>query len=317
MTTVTPTTHRVPLVASLMAGGAGVVWALGAVTVRLAKHTDAFQYLIWRSLGVIVVMEVLTRARGQRPLLPRAYNQGRTMLIGCVGLFLASICYVYALKTTTPANAAFLASVTPIFAVLLARVILHERLNRVTIGAVLLALCGLLVIVAGDISGGNMIGNLAALTSSLGFAVYTVCVRSEPNHDWSPILPGYAFMMIIVCVVVTLAHGKTVLPPASDTVYALLHGAAFIVVGTILFNVGSRTVPAVPMTVFAQSETVFVPIFIFIWFGTAPRAMTLLGGAIIVTAVVGKAVLDSRPARDDEVEQALDHAMEPGPGSIA
>ncbi len=44
-----------------------------------------------------------------------------------------------------------------------------------------------------------MVGNAAAMTSSLGFAVYTICVRSEPNHDWSPILPGYAFLMIIVC----------------------------------------------------------------------------------------------------------------------
>jgi len=310
---VTPTTHRVPLVASLMAFSAGIVWALGAVTVKLAKHTDAFQYLIWRSVGVIVVMEIVTRARGQGPLLPRAYNQGRMMLIGCLGLFVASLAYVYALKTTTPANAAFLASLTPIFAVLLARLVLGERLSRVTVGAVALALVGLFVIVAGDISGGNMVGNAAAMMSSLGFAVYTICVRSEPNHDWSPILPGYAFLMIIVCSIVTLAHGKSVLPPLADTMYAVLHGGAFIVIGTTLFNIGSRTVPAVPMTIFAQSETVFVPVFIFIGFGLAPGAMTLLGGAIIVTAVIGKAVLDSRPLRDEP----LDHALEPGPGSIA
>ena len=313
MTTISTTTHRVPLVASVLSVTAGIVWALGAVTVKFAKHTDAWQYLIWRSIGVIVVMEVVSRVRRQGFMLPRAYNQGRMMLVGCIGLFVASISYVYALKTTSPANAAFLASVTPIFAVVLSRVFLGERLNRVTVGAIAMAFAGLIVIVVGDVSGGNMKGNIAALLSSLGFAVYTVAVRSDPDRDWSPILPGYAFLMILICGAVTLVNGKRLLPPAADTTAALIHGGVFIVIGTILFNYGSRFVPAVPMTIFAQSETVFVPVFIFIGFGLAPGAMTLLGGAIIVTAVIGKAVLDSRPLRDEP----LDHALEPGPGSIA
>ena len=78
----------------------------------------------------------------------------------------------------------------------LSRVFLGERLSWVTIGAMLLALFGLAITVVGDLQGGNMIGNISALFSSLGFAIYTVCVRSEPNHDWSPILPGYACAMI-------------------------------------------------------------------------------------------------------------------------
>ena len=50
----------IPIAASLMALGSGVVWSFGAVTARMAKHADAFQYLIWRSVGVLVVMEVMT-----------------------------------------------------------------------------------------------------------------------------------------------------------------------------------------------------------------------------------------------------------------
>lgn len=313
VTAIAPTTHRVPLVASLLAVSAGVVWAMGAVTVKLATHTDAWQYLIWRSIGVLVVMEIISRIRGQGFMLPRAYNQGRRMLLGCCGLFLASVAFIYALKNTTEANAVFLASVTPICAVVLSRFFLGERLTKVTIGAIGLALIGLFIIVAGDISGGNMAGNVAALLSSVGFAIYTVCVRSQPDRDWSPVLPGYAAMMIVICATVTLVNGNTLAPPAKDMVYALIHGAVFIVIGTTLFNIGSRTVPAVPMTIFAQSETVFVPIFIFLRFARSPKPSTLLGGAIIIAAIIGKAVLDSRPARVQQIE----HSIEPGPGSIA
>jgi DME family drug/metabolite transporter len=313
VTTAMPATQRVPLVASLVALSAGIVWAMGAVTVKLADQSDAWQYLVWRSTGVLVVMEITSRRRGTGWMTPRAFTQGRWMQLGCFGLFLASITYVYALKNTTEANAVFLASVTPIFAVILARFVLGERLNRVTFGAIALAVCGLMIIVAGDISGGQMAGNIAAMLSSLGFAIYTICVRSDSSRDWSPILPGYAFMMILICGLVTVINGKSLVPGARDIVLAIVHGAVFIVLGTTLFNIGSRSVPAVPMTIFAQTETVFVPIFIFLWFGRSPKPLTLLGGAIIISAVIGKAVLDARPARDGDP----DHALGPGPGSIA
>jgi drug/metabolite transporter (DMT)-like permease len=136
-----------------------------------------------------------------------------------------------------------------------------------------------------------------------------VCVRSDPERDWWPALPGYAALMIVVCVIVTLSNGNTLLPPARDTSYALLHGAVFIVVGTLLFNAASRTVPAVAMTIFAQTETVFVPMWVFLVLDEQPKAATLLGGAIILTAIIGKGVLDARPANE--------HVVEPGPGSIA
>jgi drug/metabolite transporter, DME family len=108
-------------------------------------------------------------------------------------------------------------------------------------------------------------------------------------------------------------NGRTLLPPLSDTGYALVHGGVMIVVGTILFNVASRSVPAVAMTVFAQSETVFVPVWIFVFLGERPKPATLVGGAIILAAVLGKALLDARPGAD------IDHGPppEPGPGSIA
>ena len=116
-------------------------------------------------------------------------------------------------------------------------------------------------------------------------------------------------MMIVICLIVTMSQGNALLPPAKDTAWALLHGGVFIVAGTILFNVASRTVPAVAMTIFAQSETVFVPIWAFLVVSERPKLSAVLGGAIILAAVIGKALLDARPARDIPCE--------PGPGSIA
>ena len=84
--TTSPEATSVPIAASFMALGAGVVWSFGAVTARLAKHADAFQYLIWRSVGVLVVMEVMTAIRRQPPLFQRRTSRARWMLsadFGC------------------------------------------------------------------------------------------------------------------------------------------------------------------------------------------------------------------------------------------
>lgn len=278
-----------------MALAAGVTWSLGAVTVRTAHGMDAWQYLIWRSVGVIVVMCGLAAWRRDGSPFPKAFRAGWVMRIACVGLMLASVAFIYALKNTSAANAAFLASVTPLMAVVLARVFIGERLTVVTVASIAVASVGLLVMVTADVGGGNLKGNIAALLSSLGFAGYSVCVRSEPKRDWGPVMPGYALMAIVLCGAVTLIGGRSLFPPLQDIGRAMLHGGVFIVLGTTLFNHASRHIPAVAMTVFAQTETVFVPLWIFLVLGERPAATSLVGGAIILGAVIGKAVLDARP----------------------
>ncbi|MEI8239595.1 MAG: DMT family transporter [Actinomycetota bacterium] len=297
--------HRLPVVASLMAVGAGVVWSFGAICSRKAAGADAFQYMIWRSIGIIVVVEVMAALQGKPWPTIRAWTGGRTMAIANLGLFVASICFVYAVKTTSPANASFLSSLTPLVAVALSKFV-GERLSKSTIVALAVGLVGLVITVFSDLEAGNMWGNAMAMMASVGFAVYTVCLRTDTDRDWSPVLPGYGLMMILVCGAITMAHGKTLLPPRGDVLLALLHGAVIIVVGTVMFNVASKQVPAVPMTVFAQTEMVFVPIWGFIMLGLRPKPLTLLGGAIIFGAVVGKALYDAATGRHIEFVAAPD-----------
>jgi drug/metabolite transporter (DMT)-like permease len=297
--------QRLPLVASLMALGAGIVWSFGGIASRLAERSDAFQYMVWRSIGIIVVVEVMYALRGNPWPTVRAWRSGRTMMLANFGLFLASIAFVYAVKTTTPATAAFLGSLTPLVAVVFSR-FLGERLSRSTIVALTVALVGLVLTVVGDLDAGKMVGNVAALLACVGFAIYTVCLRTDTDRDWSPVLSGYGLLMVAVCTTVTLIEGKTLVPPIGDIGWALLHGSVIIVVGTALFNAASKQVPAVPMTVFAQTEMVFVPVWGFLVLGLVPSWLSVLGGVIIFSAVVGKAVYDASITRHLEYTTAPD-----------
>ena len=284
--------------ASLMGIGAGVAWSFGALLVRLAKQSDTWQYLLWRSVAIIVVMEarrlLLRSRRPTRGAFALAYTSGSLMIAAHVGLLVASLAYVYAVKTTTAANAAFLASITPLVTIGLARLVLGERLTRAVGVAVVVALAGLLLMVHADVGVGTMIGNLSALASSVGFAGYTVCLRSAPERDWSPVLTGYGSMMVVLCAAVTVAHGRSLVPPAHDIALAVFHGAVLIIAGTLLFNAATRSVPAVAMTVFAQSETVFAPFWVFLVLSERPKADALAGAALILAAVLGTGVASAR-----------------------
>ena len=284
--------------APLLALSAGAVWSFGTVLARVADRSDAFQYLMWRSIGIIVVVEAWALLTGRPQSTLRAFTSGRRMLAANLALLLASIGFIYAVKTTTPANAAFLGSTAPLFGVIVARLFLGERIMLRTYSAIGLASVGLVIMVAGDLQVGNLgddiVGDLAALASAAGFAVYAAIVRSAPHRDWSPVLPGYGVLMILICGTVIVADGNTFTPPASDIGLAVLHGAVFIVGGTLIFNFASRSIPASQMTVFAQTEMVLVPVWAFLLLSERPTATTLIGGTLIVVAVVGMALLDAR-----------------------
>lgn len=283
---------RLPVVASLLALGSGVVWSFGIVTARKAEATDAFQYLIWRSIGVIVVVEAIGWWRRDRWRTIRAWTSGRVMAAANFGIFLASIAFVYAVKTTTPANAAFLSSLTPLVAMVFAR-FLGERLARSTIVALAVGITGLIITVFGDLTAGHLLGDLAAFSSSIGFALYATCVRTDVRRDWSPALAGYCLLMIVVCSIITLANGRELVPPLTDSLYALFHGGVLIVGGTLMFNEASKHVPTVSMTVFTQTEMAFAPLWGILLLDLHPKPWTLVGGAIMFSAVVGKAAYDS------------------------
>jgi drug/metabolite transporter (DMT)-like permease len=301
--------NRVTTLAPLMALSAGAIWSFGTVLARVADESDAFQYLIWRSVGIIAIVELWALFTGRPQSTLRAFTSGRRMLAANLALLLASIGFVYAVKTTSAANAAFLGSTTPLFGVVVARLFLGEKILLRTYVAIAIAFVGLVIMVAGDLQVGdfadNIVGDVAALSSAAGFAFYAAIVRSAPERDWSPVLPGYGLLMIVICATVTIADSNTLVPPAPDIGLALVHGAVFIVGGTLIFNIAARSIPAAAMTVFAQTEMVLVPVWAFLLLSERPTTSTLVGGTIIVIAVVGMAVLDARQQPPSEVLTAV------------
>jgi drug/metabolite transporter (DMT)-like permease len=137
-------------------------------------------------------------AAGLRPPGPRARDWALVAVAGLVGNTGFHALMVTGIHHTTAAHAAILVALSPVFAALLARMLLAEPLTRRRLGGIALAFAGVAVIVSPDLGapgGGTWLGDALSLGASLTWAAYTVlgkpALAQAPARDvttWATLL---------------------------------------------------------------------------------------------------------------------------------
>ena len=297
----------------VLALSSGILWSFTGTLTRVAADTDAMQYLGYRSLGTVLVFLLWNRVGHAVPVITRVRAMGMvgaaaTGMVGC-----AMICFILAMKSTSVANALFLSSCAPLLSAVAGFVFLRERVSPLALAAVIVGLIGAAMIIWGDafvsppsldlasgrteILTGSAFGNAMALGSALSFAGYIVCLRRAGGRDLSPVVFLSSLWTMIVAAAMTFLAGKPLLPPPLDVTAAVLNGFLFMGLGSTLFIKGAAFIPAVGLTVLTQTENVFGPIWVWLFIGEAPPPATILGGGIILTAVVLMGLIGTRSAR--------------------
>jgi DME family drug/metabolite transporter len=268
---------------------AGLCWSFTGVFIRLAPHLDAWQFLVYRGLGIAVAFALLARRRRGVSALAGFRALGPAGVVVTLALTLAATGFIVALHLTSVANTLFLSSCSPLLSAILGFLVLRERLDGWQIGSVTLGFVGLAVIVGGGFETGHIAGDLCALLSALGFAAVSVCTRLAPTRDFGPAMIAYGVFSALLAATVCLGEGATLLPPPLETLSAFASGFVLMGLGFTFFLRGAPSVPAVGQTVLAQTETIFGPVWVWLAFGETPAPATLVGGAVILTAVVAMA----------------------------
>ena len=274
---------------------AGLCWSFTGVFVRLAPHLNSWQFLTFRGLGVACAFALLWRLRASGNVFAALVRLGGTGVVVTIALGVAAIGFIVAMKLTTVANALFLSSCSPLLSAILGYAVLGERLSWHQVGSVVLGFAGLGIIVGGGIETGNWLGNACAFASALGFAAGSVAMRKSGGEDFTPALFGYGFFTAILAALVCLSTGATLAPSPGETLAAFVAGFLLMGLGFTAFLRGAPQVPAVGQTVLAQTETVFGPLWVWLAFNEAPSTATLIGGAVILVAVVAMALGGAPP----------------------
>jgi drug/metabolite transporter, DME family len=270
---------------------AGLFWSFTGVLVRSATHSDAWQYLGYRSVGAALFFLVYARWRGLGPPFRNFLKLGALGWLAMFSVLAASLCYIFALKTTTVANTLFLASCAPLVTGVLGWFVLRERLSLVGIGCIAVGLVGVSLMLVGRTDGASsLFGNLMAIGSALGFAGYNVCLRLGHGRDFGPTMYVYAVVALLICLAALVIGRGPFVPPLFDIAVAIINGFVFIGIGSQLFIHGAKHVPAAELAVLAQTEAIFGPLWVALIVGEIPAPIAILGGALILGAVVVMAV---------------------------
>ena len=273
---------------------AGVLWSTQGLIFRQIDTAGTWAVLFWRSVGMVpVLLAVLVWRAGGSPL-PAIRKVGLAGVLGGFGLVGAFAGAIYSIQATTIANAVFLFAASPFLTALLGWMVLGERVRLETWAAMGVALAGIYVMVSSDLTGGAMAGNVAALLSALGFAVFTVTLRWRRLDDTLPsVLLGGVFS-IVVGAVVAQALGQSLAVPMADAIWSMLMGAVTLTGGMVLYTLGSRVVPAAELALLSNIEVMLAPLWVWWFLNETASPATFVGGAILLVAVMINGVSGAR-----------------------
>jgi drug/metabolite transporter (DMT)-like permease len=282
-----------PLYGTLLVAGAALCWSSAGLLSRLVS-TDSWTTLFWRSLtGAIFLFLAIWVARPGR--LTRAF---RTLLgTGFVIVLLqatASVAFIFALMNTTVAATLIILATSPLFAALLARVFLGERVRPRTTLATLAALGGIVLMVSAELAPGSLFGNAMALVAATCFAGVIVTMRRHREVELVPAVCASALLSALVALPVA---GQDLAVGPRDLGLLTLFGMAEQGLGLLLFSYGVRHVPSVEVAFIALLESILAPVWVWLAIGEEPGPRTLAGAGVVVAALLLNILADFWPPR--------------------
>lgn len=275
---------------------AAVLWSLMGLVLRWIGDVGTWQVLFYRSLGMVpVLLGVMHFRTGGHPF-RSLLSVGWPGLIGAIGLVCAFAGGIFAIQSTTVANAVFLFASAPLMTAFLAWAILKEPTRGATWLAIALAAIGVFVMVREGLAMGAAAGNMAALLSSAGFAAFTITLRWGKLSDMLPAVILAGILSIGIATIVISARGESLQVPFHSAVLAATMGAGIMGLGMTLYTVAGRVVPAAEIGILSLVEVMLGPIWVWLVLGETTTRGTLFGAAILLAAIGFNALTGVRSA---------------------
>lgn len=269
---------------------AALMFSTGGAAIKAAELTSP-QIAGLRSLvGAIVVLLLAPASR--RLGSPRAWLVG-VAYAGTVVLF------VLANKLTTAANTIFLQSTAPVYVILAAPVLLHERIVRRDLVFVGVCAVGLsLFVLGGDppttTAPDPGTGNLLAIASGVTWAATLIGLRwmgttSTTTSPTVAVVSGNLLAFVVCLPWIVPLHLARI-----DVAVLLYLGIFQIGLPYLAVSRAIGRLSALDAALILLVEPVLSPIWAFVLHGETPGPLAVAGGAILLAATAAKSAFDAR-----------------------
>jgi DME family drug/metabolite transporter len=257
---------------------AALLWSTGSLFLK-STPLGTLELSFGRSLFAAVTVAVLTRREG--------FRVNALTLVSSVLYAALLLLFVAANKLTTAANAIFLQYTAPVYVLLLEPWLFRERFRRSDIFVVAACVVGMSLFFVGRLRPQDVTGNLTALASGLCFALFMLSLRgasaSRVNRASSVI---YGNLLICLVTLPSFARVAGELT-TRDVLIVVYLGVVQIGLAYTLFTLGiARGVRSLDAGVVGYIEPMLNPVWVFLFLGERPSNWAMLGGSIIIAAVL-------------------------------
>jgi drug/metabolite transporter (DMT)-like permease len=276
---------------------AAVAWSTAGVLQRqltLDTSTQVFGRAAFAAAGLLGYVAIVERGQVLRGF--RSVGGAGIAVALCVAI--ASGSFIGALNHASVARVLFILAVAPVLAALLAWATLGEPVSRRTALAMVLALCGVAVML-GAPGEASLTGDGLAFLAALAFSVMIVITRWR--HEVSMAPATCLSQAILVAAFLPFATPGEI--SGDDVAWLAALGIGQIGLGFALLTVGARLIPAAQVGLITLLEVVLGPVWVWLALDERPGTLTLVGGTIVIAAIV----LQTRetPSSDPDDEPVL------------
>ena len=256
--------------------------SFGGLIVKSFEGATLWQILFWRSLFFILIVSIFLLLTYKTKVLNSFKKSGIPGLIGGIILSSGFCGYVFAMYNTTVANTNFIIQTQILFLAIFGYVFLKEKISKVTLLSIILAVLGIILMVGSSLSPGEMIGNLAAFIMPISFAILILIIRKYPHVDMIPLQ--------LIAGIVAMSVGYFIAGKINISYYDIFLGflAGFFQLGFgfIFITIGARNTPSAIVGIIMITEAVLGPLWAWMFAGENPPLIVLIGGCIIISAVL-------------------------------
>ena len=265
-----------------------------SILIRLIQ-ADILTITFWRALipGVIISLGVMIFYR--KPTISFLKAPKMSGLVFIISHSFGTLFFVIAIELTSIASALFIISTSPIFAAIISRIFLNEKITYRMIFTIFGALLGIGVISLGSINSESIfaIGDIAALGAAMCLAISLTAARSASNFSMIPAV-GVSSLLTSLCIFYFIEPFNLLY---SDWVFILILGVIFVPIATCLIATGPRYITSAEVSLLLLLEATLAPILAWFILSEFPGFETILGGVIVISVLVFSNIIALRQSK--------------------
>jgi len=273
---------------------AGVLWSTVGLGIRMIDEATVWQILLYRSISLSLFLAIVIYLRSSENLFTIVRAAGLPACIAGLALVGAYAGGIYGIQSTSVANAMLLFASAPFMAAILGWIFLREKVRKATWISILFAMLGIGIMVQDKSTGSALLGNLAALGSAFGFAVFTVALRWGRSGEMLPAVFLSGIFAIFITSSICLLSGLSFQISVNDTSISMGMGVFQVGAGLVLYTLGSKTLPAAELTLLSLAEVLLGPLWVYLFLNEVATFNTLFGGLVLLLAIAGNAISGAR-----------------------